>query len=58
VKEFLADGWAKKIHLEKCPADAPDLNPDEGVWQHLKHVELRNLCCFGFSHLCLENQIC
>ena len=54
VKEFLADGWAKKIHLEKFPAYAPDLNPDEGVWQHLKHVELRNLCCFDFSHLCVE----
>lgn len=54
VKEFLADGWAKAIHLERFPAYAPDLNPDEWVWQHLKHVELRNLCCFDFNHLCAE----
>lgn len=54
VKEFLADGWAHKIHVERFPAYAPDLNPDEGVWQQLKHVELRNLCCFDFSHLCSE----
>jgi transposase len=49
VKEFLADGWAKKIHLEKIPAYAPDLNPAEGDWQHLKHVELRNLCYLGLT---------
>src|SRR5262245_53971161 len=54
VKEFLADGWARRIHLERFPAYAPELNPDEGVWQHLKHVELRNLCCFDFNHLCVE----
>jgi hypothetical protein len=24
---------------------APELNPDEGIWQYLQHVELRNLCC-------------
>ena len=45
VKSFLADGGAKQIHLERLPPYAPDLNPDESVWQHLKHVELRNLCC-------------
>lgn len=54
VKEFLADGWTKQIHLERFPAYAPELNPDEKVWQHLKHVELRNLCCFDFNHLCVE----
>lgn len=54
VKNFLADGWAGKIHLERFPAYAPELNPDEGVWQHLKHIELRNLCCFDFAHLSLE----
>jgi hypothetical protein len=33
------------------PAYAPDLNPDEGAWQHLKHVELRNVCCLNLGHL-------
>ena len=31
--------------------DAPDLNPDEGVWQQLKHVEMRNLCCKDLKDL-------
>ena len=54
VKAFLADGWAEYIHLERFPTYAPELNPDEGVWQHLKHVELRNLCCINFVHLSVE----
>jgi transposase len=37
VKDFLADGRSDEIHLERFPAYAPELNPDEGVWQHLKH---------------------
>jgi len=57
VKEFLADGWSKAIHLERFPAYAPDLNPDEWAWQHLKHVELRNRCCFDFQHLSCELQL-
>ena len=51
VKAYLADGAAKQIHLERLPAYAPDLNPDEGVWNQLKNVELRNLCCLDLAHL-------
>ena len=29
-------------------------NPDEDVWQYLKHVELRNLCCTDLDHLRAE----
>jgi DDE superfamily endonuclease len=37
VKDFLADGAASRVQLEQLPGyDAPDLNPDEGVWKHLK----------------------
>ena len=54
VRAFLADGWSKEVHLERFPAYAPELNPDEGVWQHLKHVELCNLCCIDFTHLRVE----
>jgi hypothetical protein len=32
VKAFLACGGAKRIHLEQLPGYAPDLNPDEGIW--------------------------
>jgi transposase len=45
VKEFLAGGAASRVRLEQLPGYAPDLNPDEGVWKHLKCVELKNLCC-------------
>lgn len=45
VKRFLADGGAERIHLERLPGYAPDLNPDEGIWRYLKHVELRNVVC-------------
>jgi transposase len=51
VKEFLANGAAQRLHLERLPAYAPELNPDEGLWQQLKGVELRNLCCFHLPHL-------
>ena len=54
IKGFLAGGGSQFVHLEKLPAYAPDLNPDEGVWQHLKHVELRNLCCRDLDHLSVE----
>jgi len=51
VKTLLSCGWAKLIHIEELPAYAPDLNPDESVWQHLKHYELRNLCCADLDQL-------
>jgi transposase len=47
VKEFLADGGARHVHLERLPPYAPDLNPDEGIWDLLKYVELRNVCSYG-----------
>jgi transposase len=50
IKAFLADGAARRLHLERLPAYAPELNPGEGVWQQLKGVELRNLCCFDLHH--------
>jgi transposase len=51
IKAFLANGAALRLHLERLPADAPDLNPGEGLWQQLKGVELRNVCCFTIAHL-------
>jgi transposase len=32
IKEFLANGAAKRLHLERLPGYAPELNPQEGVW--------------------------
>lgn len=54
MKAFLAGGGARFVHLERLPAYAPELNPDEGVWQHLNQVELRNLCCRDLDHLSVE----
>lgn len=45
VKGFLRRGAAKRLHLEQLPGYAPDLNPDEGIWNYLKRVELANVCC-------------
>jgi transposase len=45
VRDYLANGAAKHIHLERLPAYAPDLNPDEGTWRHLTRVVLANVCC-------------
>jgi transposase len=33
------------------PGYAPELNPDEGVWNYLKRVELKNLCCHDLLEL-------
>ena len=55
VKEFLASGAAEdRLKLEQLPGYAPDLNPDEGVWKHLKYVELKNVCCQSLSELRIE----
>jgi transposase len=34
VKDFLKRGAAKRLHLEQLPGYAPDLNPDEGIWNY------------------------
>lgn len=54
VKDFLAKGGAKRIHLERLPAYAPELNPQEGVWNLLKRCELKNLCATDFQQLATE----
>jgi transposase len=54
VKDFLASGAARRVLLEQLPGYAPDLNPDEGIWKHLKCVELKNLCCRSLSELRVE----
>ena len=51
VKAFLRAGGAERLVLEQLPGYAPDLNPDEGVWNYLKHVELRNVTCHNQDEL-------
>jgi len=51
LKDFLKRGAAKRLHLEQLPGYAPDLNPDEGIWNYLKRVELGNVCCTDLTDL-------
>lgn len=51
IQDFLANGAAERVHVERLPAYAPELNPNEGFWAYLKGVELRNVCCFDLPHL-------
>jgi transposase len=54
VKDYLSGGASRRLKLEQLPGYAPDLNPDEGVWKHLKCVELKNLCCENLAELKIE----
>jgi hypothetical protein len=50
IREFLAKGAAQRLHLERLPAYAPELNPGEGLWAQLKGVERRHLCGGNLPH--------
>jgi transposase len=51
VSQFVAR-LRGRVQLEALPGYAPDLNPwDEGGWQHLKDVEMRNLVCRDLEEL-------
>jgi transposase len=41
----LHDGAAEWIPLERFAGYAPEVDAEEGIWRHLKPVEMRNLCC-------------
>jgi DDE superfamily endonuclease len=47
IKAFLASPAGQGVHLEQLPPYAPELNPDEGVWNYLKRVEECYLSAFG-----------
>jgi transposase len=51
IRDFLTRGAARRLHLERLPGYAPDLNPDEGIWNYLKRVELKNRCCADLAEL-------
>jgi transposase len=55
VKKLLNSPAGRKIQVVPLPAYAPDLNPlDQGFWQQLKHVELRNVVCLDLEELHLQ----
>src|SRR3954469_10414977 len=53
VSAFVAEARGA-IVVERLPSYAPDLNPVEWLWRHLKEVELRNLSCRDLEQLHLE----
>ena len=53
VTEFIAETRGAVV-VDRLPSYAPDLNPVEWLWRHLKEVELRNLSCRDLEQLHLE----
>ncbi len=57
IKDFLRSGAAKRLHMERLPGYAPDLDPHEDIWNYLKRVELANVwpnvCCHTLAELAL-----
>jgi transposase len=51
VTEFVATVGAKGLRVELLPPYAPDLNPVEWLWRHLKEVEMANLTCLDLEEL-------
>ncbi len=54
IQQLLASGAARRLHLERLPSYAPELNPVELVWHYLKYVALRNVCCDTLDELQYE----
>jgi transposase len=54
IKDFLKRGAANRLHLERLPGYAPELNPQEGVWNLLKRRELKNVCCRDVTQVATE----
>jgi transposase len=50
VREYL-EALNGAVQIEQLPAYAPELNPTEYIWGHLKHHELANRCVADFHDL-------
>src|ERR1035438_4067793 len=50
VREYL-QALNGAVQIEQLPAYAPELNPTEYIWGHLKHHELANRCAADFHDL-------
>jgi len=51
INDYLASGATKRLHLERFPGYAPELNPTEWVWSYLKLADLANIACDHLSDL-------
>jgi transposase len=50
VREYL-ESLNGAVQIEQLPGYAPELNPTEYIWGHLKQHELANLCAATFAEL-------
>jgi len=50
VKEFIKSN-SQRLKVYYLPPYAPDLNPAEGIWNHIKWQELANYCPRNLSEL-------
>ena len=50
-KPIYPRGAARRIHLERLPGYAPDLNPKEWIWGYMKRVDLANVACDQLAEL-------
>lgn len=51
VGEYIAAVGAENLAVVALPAYAPDLNPVEWLWRHLKQEEMKNLACLDLEGL-------
>jgi len=51
LRAYLAKGAAHRVHLERLPGYAPDLNPGEWIWGHMKHTDLANVALDSLADL-------
>jgi transposase len=54
VQAYLAAAPPGRFRVEQLPGYAPELNPDEGVWDQLKEHELANVSCLDLRQLRAE----
>ena len=47
----LGKRFGHRVHIEWLPAYAPELNPDEQVWNHTKYADLANFIPDDVLHL-------
>jgi transposase len=50
VREYL-EALNGAVQVASLPAYAPELNPAEYIWGHLKHHELPNRCAINMTDL-------
>lgn len=51
LDEFRKLDTIDRLAIEHFPPYAPEVDPQEYVWQHLKHVDLRNLTSYSIDEL-------